>query len=103
VWDRQQPYSPATPLTFAQINERKGSKQVRYQDNNYPDIVASIYAGKQDQGWLDVDAAPATAPNTGVFWCPELFVAGNGPSSATGSLWLSMEVSLIVEFRGTKI
>ena len=104
VWDRQESYANVTGLTSAVILSRLGSKIVRYLDNQIPSFTTSIRAGASDKGWLDVDAAPAAAPNTNAFWCPFLFLAATtSGGNCTGNLYNWLEYEITVECRGSKL
>lgn len=52
--------------------------------------------------WLNCDTAPATAPNTGMFFMPELRINVDlNANAATGTLTLAYEIEFVVEFRGS--
>lgn len=69
----------------------------------YPIVRTGIKRyGAADDGWLDVDAAPGAAPNTGAFFCPFFFSAMNG-NTCTGNVFWSLEWAFTIECRGSKL
>lgn len=72
--------------------------------NSQPEFWTSITASSSagEGNWLNCQFAPATAPNTGMYFQPELKVdclVAN--EAATGTVEFVYEVEAVIEFRGS--
>lgn len=107
VWDTNATYSTnggIGGLAATSIALRKGSRSYQYQlgEWNKP-ITTTIRAGSQDSEWMNGDFQPGVNPNTGMFWCPVLYMALWTPAvNCTGIFTYTYEWTITVEVRGTK-
>jgi len=55
-----------------------------------------------NEGWLRSGPAPATAPNTGFYFCPAFKFTYNS-AGATDSSAFQMEITYVIETRGQRM
>jgi len=77
AWDRTTTWAAAALVgkTMTQVAGMSGAQYGQWQAG-YPNIIhASISDVRASQdGWLSTEALPATAPNTGQYFCPGLYI-----------------------------
>ena len=70
------------------------------RDQSWTSITATSQGGEGN--WLNCDKAPGTAPNTGMFFMPELHLNVElAANAADGAITMHYEVEYVVEFRGS--